>query len=95
MVVHTDSERVQRARRFNLELILSDHTVDCITCEKSGSCLLEKYAYDFGVTRPSFEGGRNDRGVRDDDPFIVRDYNKCIVCGRCVYVCNEVQYDRR
>jgi formate dehydrogenase alpha subunit len=94
MVVHTDSERVQRARRFNLELILSDHTVDCITCEKSGSCLLEKYAYDFGVTRPSFEGGRNDRGVRDDDPFIVRDYNKCIVCGRCVYVCNEIQYDK-
>lgn len=93
MVVHTNSERVQRARRFNLELILSDHTVDCITCEKSGSCLLEKYAYDFGVTRPSFGGEQNDRGVLDDDPFIVRDYNKCIVCGRCVYVCNEVQYD--
>jgi formate dehydrogenase (NADP+) alpha subunit len=93
MVVRTDTERVKRARRFNLELILSDHTVDCITCEKSGTCLLEKYAYEFGITRPSFEGERSERGVRDDDPFIIRDYNKCILCGRCVYVCNQVQYD--
>jgi formate dehydrogenase alpha subunit len=94
MVVHTDTERVRNARRFNLELILSDHKVDCITCEKSGTCLLEKYAYEFGITRPSFEGERNERGIRDDDPFIVRDYDKCILCGRCVYVCNEVQFDR-
>ena len=93
MVVHTDSERVQRARKLNLELILSDHTVDCITCEKSGTCLLEKYAYEFGIKGPSFEGVRNEQEIIDDDPFIIRDYNKCILCGRCVYVCNEIQYD--
>ena len=93
MVVHTDSERVRRARKNNLELILSDHAVDCITCEKSGTCLLEKYAYEFGITRPSFSGERKEREVREDDPFIIRDYNKCILCGRCVYVCNEIQYD--
>ena len=93
MVVHTETERVQRARRYNLELMLSDHTVDCITCEKSGTCLLEKYAYEFGIKEPSFSGVRNEQEILDDDPFIIRDYNKCILCGRCVYACSEIQYD--
>jgi formate dehydrogenase alpha subunit len=93
MVVHTDTERVWRARRMNLELILSDHNVECITCEKSGNCLLEKYAYEFGIKEPSFPGVKNEHVIRDDDPFIIRDYNKCILCGRCVYVCSEIQYD--
>jgi formate dehydrogenase alpha subunit len=93
MVVHTDTERVRRARRINLELLLSDHAIECITCEKSGSCGLEKYAYEFGVKEPSFGGAKNEHTVRDDDPFIVRDYNKCILCGRCVYACAEIQYD--
>jgi NADH dehydrogenase/NADH:ubiquinone oxidoreductase subunit G len=93
MVVHTDTERVRRAQRMNLELLLSDHNVECITCEKSGECLLEKYAYEFGIKEPSFPGARNEHVIRQDDPFIVRDYNKCILCGRCVYVCSEIQYD--
>jgi formate dehydrogenase alpha subunit len=93
MVIRTDTERVKRARRMNLELLLSDHAIECITCEKSGSCSLEKYAYEFGIKEPSFEGEKNDFTLRDDDPFIVRDYNKCILCGRCVYACGEIQYD--
>lgn len=93
MVVHTDTERVRRARRNNLELILSDHNVECITCEKSGDCALEQYAYEFGIKKPSFGGEKNEFPIRDDDPFIVRDYNKCILCQRCIYACGEIQYD--
>ena len=93
MVVRTDTERVKRARRMNLELILSDHSVECITCEKSGDCLLEKYAYEFGIKEPSFQGEKNEQPVRDDDPFILRDYSKCILCGRCTYACGEIQYE--
>ncbi|UCB46067.1 MAG: formate dehydrogenase subunit alpha [Spirochaetota bacterium] len=93
MEVHTDTERVRRARRMNLELILSDHNIECITCEKSGDCSLERYAYEFGIKEPSFSGEKNIHPVLDNDPFIVRDYNKCILCGRCVHACSEIQYE--
>ncbi|UCF99346.1 MAG: formate dehydrogenase subunit alpha [Spirochaetaceae bacterium] len=96
MVVHTASERVMKARRLNLELILSDHEITCITCEKSGSCLLEKYAYAFGISESVFSGpnrARNTFPVKEENPFMVRDYNKCILCGRCVLACAELQYD--
>ncbi|MBN1834746.1 MAG: formate dehydrogenase subunit alpha [Spirochaetales bacterium] len=93
MIVKTDTERVRRARKANLELLLSDHNVECIVCEKSGDCLLEKYAYEFGVKGPSYGGERIERPVHEENPFIIRDYNKCILCGRCVYACNEIQHD--
>jgi formate dehydrogenase alpha subunit len=96
MVVHTDSERVRKARRMNLELILSDHDISCITCEKSGDCRLESYAYQFGITQSIFSGAnraRNQFPIKEENPFIVRDYNKCILCGRCVLACAELQFD--
>jgi formate dehydrogenase alpha subunit len=96
MVVHTASERVMKARRMNLELILSDHEISCITCEKSGSCLLEKYAYEFGISESVFTGPHRERSVfpiLEENPFILRDYNKCILCGRCVIACAELQFD--
>jgi len=96
MKVRTDTDRVQKARRMNLQLILSDHAVECITCEKSGSCLLERYAYEFGITESRFTGPRwekNRHDVDESSPFLVRDYNKCILCGRCVHACAELQYD--
>jgi len=93
MVIHTDTERVKRARKRNLELILSDHNVECITCEKSGDCMLEKYAYEFGIKEPPFGGEKNEFAIRDDDPFIIRDYNKCILCQRCIHACGEIQYE--
>ncbi|MEE9307642.1 MAG: formate dehydrogenase subunit alpha [Spirochaetia bacterium] len=96
MVVRTTTERVQKARRLNLELILSDHDVSCITCEKSGSCSLEKYAYEFGISESIFTGpdrAKNVFPIKEENPFIVRDYNKCILCGRCVLACSELQFD--
>jgi len=96
MVVRTGTERVRKARRMNLELILSDHDVVCITCERSGSCALERYAYEFGITESRFTGperARNRRPVDEANPFFVRDYNKCILCGLCVHACADLQMD--
>ena len=92
MVVRTNTKRVQEARKLVVELLLSDHPYDCMTCEKSGSCLLEKYAYEFGIRKPRFMGEKHDYPLRSSNPFFERDYNKCILCGRCVTVCHEVQY---
>jgi len=92
MVVRTNTQRVQDARKLVVELLLSDHPYDCMTCEKSGTCLLEKYAYQFGIRQPRFQGEEHDYPLRATNPFFERDYNKCILCGRCVTVCHEVQY---
>jgi len=92
MVVRTDTMRVQDARRMVIEFLLSDHPYDCMTCEKSGSCLLEKYAYAYGIRTYRFAGEKHNHPVRSQNPFFERDYNKCILCGRCVTVCHEIQY---
>ncbi len=92
MVVRTDTPRVREARRLVIEFLLSDHPYDCMTCEKSGSCKLEKYAYEFGIRKSRFGGDQHHYPLRAANPFFERDYNKCILCGRCVTVCQEVQY---
>ncbi len=91
MVIHTNSQRVKEARRMVLELLLSNHPLDCMTCEKSGDCALENLAYELGVKESRF--GRREKRLPLDEsnPFIVRDLNKCVLCGRCVEICNEIQ----
>ena len=91
LVIKTNTQRVQRARKLVLELILSNHPLDCLTCEKSGSCELEKYAYELGVSSSRFEGEKSHYEIDANNPFIERDNDKCILCGRCVTVCDEVQ----
>ena len=91
MEVRTDTERVKRARRVALELLISNHPLDCMTCEKSGDCLLEKYAYELGVSSSRFQGEKISYPVIQDNPFIERDNTKCILCGRCVIVCSDIQ----
>jgi formate dehydrogenase alpha subunit len=91
MRIWTDLEEVRRARRTVIELLLSDHPNDCMVCERSGSCELQDLAYEYGVREPRFQGERHTYEVLDDNPLIERDYNKCIVCGRCVRICREVQ----
>lgn len=92
MVVRTDTDRVQKARKLALELLLSDHPFDCMTCERNGACELEKYAYQFGISRTRFEGEKHHYAVDESNPFFVRDYNKCILCGRCTTACNDVVF---
>ena len=92
MVIHTNSDRVRRARRMVIELLVSNHPLDCMTCEKTGDCKLQDYAYEYGVTGSRFEGEKSRFPVQQDNPFIVRDYSKCILCGRCVSACANVRY---
>ncbi len=93
MVVNTSTERVIHARRSVIELILSDHPLDCMTCEKSGDCALEKYAYELGVTSSRFDGEKHEYAQDTTNPFFIRDHNKCILCGRCVTACKEIQFN--
>jgi formate dehydrogenase alpha subunit len=92
MVVRTNTERVIKARRLVIELLLSDHPFDCMICEKSGACELERYAYELGVATTRFQGEKHDYPLDETNPFFVRDYNKCILCERCVKACSDVQF---
>jgi len=89
--VHTNTERVIKARSLILELILSDHPIDCLTCDSAGECKLQDYAYEYGISKSRFIGETHQYEIENANPFIVRDYNKCILCARCVKVCNELQ----
>ena len=91
LVVRTDTERVRAVRRLALELILSDHPLDCLVCEQAGRCKLQDYAYQMGLSGSRFVGERHEYPVDVSNPFIRRDYSKCILCGRCVQICAERQ----
>lgn len=91
MVVYTASPAVIEARKTILELLLSNHPEDCLTCHKNGDCRLQDYAYLYGVRGGAFPGDKRAYPIEDDNPFIVRDMNKCILCGKCVRVCVEIQ----
>jgi formate dehydrogenase alpha subunit len=91
MVLHTESEAVVEARRLILDLLLSDHPQGCITCEQSGSCTLQDYCYRYGIEASTFTGDKREIPIESDNPMIERDMNKCILCGKCVQVCHEVQ----
>jgi formate dehydrogenase alpha subunit len=65
-------------------------TLDCVTCDKAGTCLLQKYAYEYGVKETSFTEIISRSLLQDDNPFFIRDHKYCILCGRCVRVCDEI-----
>lgn len=91
MVVYTASPAVIEARRTILELLLANHPMDCLTCGRNGDCRLQDYAYMYGVRQAGFAGERHQYPLEEDNPFIVRDLNKCILCGKCVRACAEIQ----
>ena len=91
MVVHTNTQRALKARRTVLELMLSDHPQDCLTCPKNTHCALQKLASEFGITDIEFKGEINKFEVDDSSNAIMRDLSKCVMCRRCETVCNKVQ----
>jgi iron-only hydrogenase group A len=91
MVVKTNSARARRARRAVLELLLSEHDGDCYTCIRSSDCELRKLSVDLGVDQVTYPGERTRKLIDTSTPALVRDTGKCVMCRRCVTVCNEVQ----
>ena len=91
MVVTTESDRLYRLRRTIIELLLSDHPNDCMVCARAGDCTLQELAYFYKLRENRFEGEHRDHDRIDANPFIKREMNKCILCGLCVRVCDEVQ----
>ncbi|OHW62657.1 NADPH-Fe(3+) oxidoreductase subunit alpha [Andreesenia angusta] len=91
MVVETHSEKVMKARKDILDLMFSNHPQDCLTCEKSGECSLQDYCYEYGIKEGSYKGDKKSFEIDDSNPVMIRDQSKCILCGKCVRVCGEVQ----
>ena len=91
MKVITISPHLEKLRRISLELILSDHPYDCMQCERDGDCKLQELAYFYGIKENRFLGERRIYTKKDNNPFIARDMEKCIFCGRCVRICDEIQ----
>ena len=91
MVIYTNTGKLKKYRKLIIELLLASHCRDCTTCVKSGDCNLQTLAHRFGVTSVRYSNYREQK-LRDfSSPSIVRDPNKCILCGNCVRVCNELQ----
>lgn len=91
MVIFTNTGKLRKYRKLIIELLLAAHCRDCTTCEKSGDCNLQALARRFGVTTVRFQNYREPRPLDFSSPSIVRDPNKCILCGNCVRVCEELQ----
>lgn len=94
MQISTRSAAVRKARKLNVELLLANHPNDCLSCFRSGSCELQNLAADLGIDRSAvdrFAGQKRKRPVVEQGYSLRRDPNKCILCGRCVRVCAEIQ----
>ena len=91
MVVHTTSRAVREGRRTVVELLLSEHDGDCQVCARSADCELRTLAQELGIDELRYQGERTRRTVDASTPALIRDTGKCIMCRRCVTVCNEVQ----
>lgn len=91
MEIYTNTAKLKKHRKMILELILSNHDRDCTVCEKNGRCKLQELAIRFGVTKVRFEEEKKALDVDDSSVSIVRNPNKCILCGDCVRMCEEVQ----
>src|SRR6266550_8732960 len=94
LVVHTQTERLKKLRKGVMELYISDHPLDCLTCAANGDCELQDMAGAVGLreVRYGYDGENHLGAVKDEsNPYFTFDPSKCIVCSRCVRACEEVQ----
>lgn len=94
MVIYTESEKVIKYRKDLLQLLLDNHPNDCLTCEKAGNCLLQEYAYRYDIEFIEHDGDKRESIIDLSSPYILKDETKCILCGKCVRTCSQVE-DRR
>ena len=90
MEVLTNTPKIMKSRKLNLELVLSNHDKKCLSCTRNTTCELQKLCNEYGVDESHFKGEMNQYDIDDSSP-IIRDNNKCILCRRCVAVCSKVQ----
>lgn len=91
IVVRTNTDAVREARRTVVELILASHPQDCLSCERNGKCELQDLAMRLGIREARFRREKEHKESDTSSAALVRDMDKCILCGRCVSVCGEVQ----
>ncbi len=91
MVVKTNTPNVIEARKMVLDLTLSNHERDCLTCSRNGNCELQDLCIKYHVQNVEYEGERTEHEIDDASPSIVRNFNKCILCRRCISTCKKVQ----
>lgn len=91
MEVTTDSENVINARKTTLELLLSDHKKDCLSCDRNLNCELQKLSLEYGCDANRFKGAESKPESKDETDYLVRDNSKCILCRRCVATCAGTQ----
>lgn len=91
MVVRTNTEVLRETRKYTVELLLADHNQSCTTCGKSGSCTLQTLTRRLGIREVRFEATRDPLPLDESTPSLMRDPNRCVLCGDCVRVCTEIQ----
>ena len=92
MEVFTDTEKVRNSRRITLELILSNHRMECLTCPRNGNCELRQLAAELGIDEVRYSGSQDKQPELDTSALhLVRDNSKCILCRRCVSACRKLQ----
>lgn len=91
MDIQTHSPKVLKARKVIIELILADHSDNCMMCEKANICELRNIAADLEVGLTRFKGERHFYPIEDENPYLVRDLSKCILCRKCIRICREMK----
>ena len=94
MVVHTHSPKVLKTRRILVELMLASHPDNCLVCDEANRCELRQMAADLDIGLPRFRIRKHYYPVEDENPYIVRDMSKCILCRRCVAACQNIKGEK-